>query len=134
MMARGRSKHNGTASQESGRRAALDTAWCGIDGPKPVTGREQQRAMAQAEWADLFTNDLAVVDPEIAELIAAQERQNRAIINLVASETYCPAAALAAETPNWSTRMPAATCRLLGGVFLRERQNPLHRPGHDHQP
>jgi glycine hydroxymethyltransferase len=53
--------------------------------------------MAQAEWADLFTNDLAVADPEIAELIAAQERQNRATINLVASETYCPAAALAAE-------------------------------------
>lgn len=54
--------------------------------------------MAQAEWADLFTNDLAVVDPEIAELIAAQGRQNCATINLVASETYCPAAALTAET------------------------------------
>src|SRR3984957_4850766 len=53
--------------------------------------------MAQSEWADLFTSDLAVADPEIAELIAAQERQNRATVNLVASETYCPAATLAAE-------------------------------------
>jgi glycine/serine hydroxymethyltransferase len=48
--------------------------------------------MAQSEWADLFTSDLALADPEIAELIAAQERQNRATVNLVASETYCPAA------------------------------------------
>ncbi|HEX3954585.1 MAG TPA: serine hydroxymethyltransferase [Stellaceae bacterium] len=49
------------------------------------------------EWNELFTADLATADPEIARLIAAQERQNRATINLVASETYCPAATLAAE-------------------------------------
>jgi glycine hydroxymethyltransferase len=53
--------------------------------------------MAGSEWADLFTSDLEVADPEIAELIAAQKRQNRATVNLVASETYCPAATLAAE-------------------------------------
>jgi len=53
--------------------------------------------MARSEWADLFTSDLEVADPEIAELIAAQKRQNRATVNLVASETYCPAATLAAE-------------------------------------
>lgn len=53
--------------------------------------------MPRLEWADLFTADLAAADPEIAELIAAQERQNRATVNLVASETYCPAATLAAE-------------------------------------
>jgi glycine hydroxymethyltransferase len=53
--------------------------------------------MATVEWADLFTADLAAADPEISELIAAQERQNRATVNLVASETYCPAATLAAE-------------------------------------
>ena len=54
--------------------------------------------MEKREWSDLFTADLAVADPEIARLIAAQERQNRATVNLVASETYCPAATLAAET------------------------------------
>jgi glycine hydroxymethyltransferase len=48
-------------------------------------------------WDDLFTADLATADPEIAGLIAAQERLNRATVNLVASETYCPAATLAAE-------------------------------------
>ena len=53
--------------------------------------------MARSEWADLFTSDLAVADPKIAELIAVQERQNRATVNLVASETYCTAATLAAE-------------------------------------
>lgn len=53
--------------------------------------------MVRLEWADLFAADLAVADPEIAQLIAAQERQNRATVNLVASETYCPAATLAAE-------------------------------------
>ncbi|MBV9969344.1 MAG: serine hydroxymethyltransferase, partial [Xanthobacteraceae bacterium] len=53
--------------------------------------------MTTVEWADLFTADLAAADPEISELIAAQERQNRATVNLVASETYCPAATLAAE-------------------------------------
>jgi len=53
--------------------------------------------MEKREWSDLFTADLAVADPEIARLIAAQERQNRATVNLVASETYCPAATLAAE-------------------------------------
>jgi glycine hydroxymethyltransferase len=54
--------------------------------------------MEKREWSDLFAADLAVADPEIARLIAAQERQNRATVNLVASETYCPAATLAAET------------------------------------
>ena len=53
--------------------------------------------MEKHEWDDLFTADLAVADPEIARLIAAQERQNRATVDLVASETYCPAATLAAE-------------------------------------
>jgi hypothetical protein len=52
--------------------------------------------MEKREWSDLFTADLAVADPEIARLIAAQERQNRTTVNLVASETYCPAATLAA--------------------------------------
>jgi hypothetical protein len=54
--------------------------------------------MEKREWSDLFTADLSVADPEIARLIAAQERQNRTTVNLVASETYCPAATLAAET------------------------------------
>jgi len=59
------------------------------------------------KWANLFTSDLAVADREIAELIAAQERQNRATVNLVVSETYCPAAALAAEASEECRQLPS---------------------------
>ena len=49
------------------------------------------------EWRDLFSRGLDVVDPEIANLIADQRRQNRALVNLVASESYAPIATIEAE-------------------------------------
>jgi glycine/serine hydroxymethyltransferase len=64
-------------------------------GSAPAIGTRIERAWKSVGGA---TADLSVADPEIARLIAAQERQNRTTVNLVASETYCPAATLAAET------------------------------------
>src|SRR3954471_20014778 len=53
--------------------------------------------MTKLPWAGLFAGPLAEADREIAGLIAAQRAQNRATLNLVASESYCPAATLEAE-------------------------------------
>jgi hypothetical protein len=92
------------ATQESGRpvahltQGAISLSHTVAIGKGPASAVVRGSSMEKREWSDLFTADLAVADPEIARLIADQERQNRATVNLVASETYCPAATLAAET------------------------------------
>lgn len=48
-------------------------------------------------WSSWFTTPLAGHAPDIAALIARQDAQNRATINLVASESYCPLSTLQAE-------------------------------------
>lgn len=48
-------------------------------------------------WRSWFTAPLADGDPAIAALIGQQGEQNRATVNLVASESYCPRSALEAE-------------------------------------
>jgi len=53
--------------------------------------------MTPAAWTSLFTEPLAGADRAIADLIAQQERDNAASVNLVASESYCPRATLEAE-------------------------------------
>lgn len=53
--------------------------------------------MSELPWNVFFTDRLAAADPELEALIAAQRAQNAATVNLVASETYSPRAALEAE-------------------------------------
>lgn len=53
--------------------------------------------MPELPWTAFFTERLAAADPELEALIAAQRAQNAATVNLVASETYSPRAALEAE-------------------------------------
>jgi glycine hydroxymethyltransferase len=48
-------------------------------------------------WTEWLTAPMARLDPDMDALIAAQRAQNAATVNLVASETYSPRAALEAE-------------------------------------
>lgn len=52
--------------------------------------------MKPSAWQSLFTDRLAVLDPEAEVLIAAQRAQNARTVNLIASETYAPLATLEA--------------------------------------
>jgi len=50
-----------------------------------------------ASWTTLFKASLSATDHEIAALIETQREQNHHLVNLVASESYCPRATLEAE-------------------------------------
>jgi glycine hydroxymethyltransferase len=56
-----------------------------------------RRGMTGSSWGGLFVDELAAADPEVADLIEAQRAQNRATVNLVASESYCPESTIEAE-------------------------------------
>jgi glycine hydroxymethyltransferase len=50
-----------------------------------------------APFQDVFAAPLSGLDPDLAGLLAAEEQRNLSTVNLIASESYCPRAALEAE-------------------------------------
>jgi glycine hydroxymethyltransferase len=53
--------------------------------------------MTDTPWRNLFSEPLMGAEPAVAGLIEAQRQQNRATVNLVASESYAPRATIEAE-------------------------------------
>ncbi len=52
---------------------------------------------ARPSWSGLFTDELDGVDETMARLLRAEESRQRTTVNLIASESYCPRAAIEAE-------------------------------------
>jgi glycine hydroxymethyltransferase len=52
---------------------------------------------ARPAWSGLFTDELDGVDETMARLLRAEESRQRTTVNLIASESYCPRAAIEAE-------------------------------------
>jgi len=49
---------------------------------------------ARPAWSGLFTDELDGVDETMARLLRAEESRQRTTVNLIASESYCPRAAI----------------------------------------
>jgi glycine hydroxymethyltransferase len=60
------------------------------------------------DWTGLFDTELRQADPTITTLITQEPARNKAMLNLIASESYCPRATLQAEAS--MLMMKNATC------------------------
>jgi glycine hydroxymethyltransferase len=109
-----------------------------IEGFTVQTGEEE--APGEVVDIDVFREPLAVVDPEIAELVGAELARQRATLDLVASENVTPRAVLETQgsvlTAKYADGYPGArdydTCEVVDAVesLAIERAKSLFGAGH----